>query len=177
MSDGQEPWWWRFHLGRAPVRGVGVFTVTRGPGVAARWACAAFRFPRTAVGVATRVAVTRRSLPNDDVLEQWARDFNGRLLTTTQIRHGRRSEERLGPVVLSLRLEAHPAGLTVEVERCWLRLGRQRWSLPPGLTPRLLADVRSDAHIASRFHVLVRLDVPLLGRLLTYDGYLDESDS
>jgi hypothetical protein len=47
----------------------------------------------------------------------------------------------------------------------------------PPWPPRLLAEVRSDAHTASRFHVLVRLDAPLLGRLLTYGGYLDESDS
>lgn len=177
MNHAQEPWWWRFHLGPAPVCGAGVFTITRGPGAAARWACAAFRLPRTAAGVATRVTVTRRLLPTGAVLERWARDFDGQLLTTNQLRHDQRSEERLGPVALSLRLEVHPAGLTVNVERCWLRLGRRKWPLPPGLTPRLLAEVRSDAHLTSRFHVLVRLDAPLLGRMLTYGGHLDELET
>ena len=177
MTDMAQSWWWRFHLGRASVCGAGVFDVIRGPGLAARLLCALLHLPSTKTGVATTVAVSRHPTATGKVAERWARNFGGRLHATTQIRRGHYSEERLGPVVLSLRLDPGPSALTIRAERCWLRLGRWRWLLPRGVSPRLTGTVRSDERLSNRFHVLIRLDMPLLGRLVQYGGYLDETSN
>jgi Domain of unknown function (DUF4166) len=99
-------------------------------------------------------------------VETWARRFGDRSLVSTQEGAGPgRVVERLGPLGLALEVRASPAGLDL-VARGATLLGVP---LPRVLAPRIEARERVEG---DRFRFEVAVDLPPLGRLIRYAGWL-----
>ncbi|MFC6080528.1 DUF4166 domain-containing protein [Sphaerisporangium aureirubrum] len=186
MSDtgsvsGSEEWMRRFHLGTGTVAGTGELTVRRGPGILAGVVCALLRLPRTAEGVPITVVVRRRPAhhgPRDDgraVVEHWTRRIGSHRLVTTQLRTGSHGWERHGPFVLHTRTVATPGEVVVTQDRAVLGVGPLSVRLPVWSAPRVWARARAEPGEGARFHLEVRVTLPVLGSLLSYSGHLDET--
>lgn len=108
-------------------------------------------------------------------VESISRNYNGSILITHQAKMPDSSRERpmllerFGPVKLFIRLEADEAGITFHLQRCSL-LGLP---LPTFLSPRLTARERVSER---RYHYFVRVELPLLGRLIEYEGFLGQPE-
>lgn len=139
--------------------------VTRGPSRAANLIARIFGFPKA--GADIPVSVTFLTAPNGR--ETWGRNFAGRLMLSTQEAGTGRSQylitERFGPLAF---------GLALVVEGAKLRLIPRRWTLLGLPLPRFLLP-KGDSHETEedgkfRFHV--QIAVPLIGPVVTYDGWL-----
>ncbi|TQV79592.1 DUF4166 domain-containing protein [Denitrobaculum tricleocarpae] len=109
----------------------------------------------------------------DQGAETITRNYNGAILITRQAIAKSRSAvgealllEKFGPVALFLALEGTEEGITFHLRRCSL-LGLK---LPRMLSPRLVAreQVRG-----GRYHYFVRIELPLIGSLIEYEGLLE----
>ncbi|GII67253.1 hypothetical protein Skr01_73380 [Sphaerisporangium krabiense] len=179
MADEAHAWMRRFHLGQESVAGSGVLEVRRGPGALGRFVCVLLRLPRTGAAVPVRVRVLRRAVGVGGRLEErWVRRVGGRALVSVQTRVGERACERHGPVEIRTRTTLADQGIEVVQEEAVLRAGRLRVRVPELLAPRVAARawVEPDdrARRPPRFHVEVRVTLPVAGRVLTYRGYLAE---
>ncbi len=128
----------------------------------------AFGFPRGGNGVPVEVTLTRR-----DGVEAWTRTFGGRTLRSTQEEGRGRYEglvvERFGPTRFGMAVTEEAGRLGLVVRR-WDVLGLP---MPRGLMPRVVSGEHGDD---GRFHFLVDIEVPLLGRLVRYEGWLVPQD-
>lgn len=108
----------------------------------------------------------------EDGVESIMRNYGGSILTTHQaLAPGSTAGQRLllerfGPMKLFIRLEGDEAGITFHLQRCSL-LGLP---LPAFLAPRLTARERVTG---GKYHYFVQVALPLLGRLIEYEGFLD----
>lgn len=123
-----------------------------------------FGFPRGGQGVPVDVTLTQV-----DGVETWTRTFGGRTLQSRQEEGRGRYEglvvERFGPTRF---------GMAVTEADGRLRLVLRRWDvlgvpMPRWLMPRVLSGEHADD---GRFHFLVDISVPVLGRLVRYEGWL-----
>jgi hypothetical protein len=102
--------------------------------------------------------------------EEWHRTFGSHLMLTRQSAAARRElDERFGMMGLRFRLEVVDGGLVYHQLRAALFLGRLRIPLPHWLAPRVRA-WESPADSPDQVHVAVEVVVPLLGRLISYEG-------
>jgi hypothetical protein len=131
----------------------------------ARFVAALFGFPPAGSDVPVTLRLSRTG-----GVETWDRSFAGRALSSTQeLGRGRYDGlivERFGPMRF---------GMAAVVEDNRLRLIIRRWDLlglplPRALLPRVDAGEHADD---GRFHFLVDIAAPLLGRLVRYEGWLE----
>ena len=144
---------------------VGRARVERGDGALVSAVARVFGFPRAAHDIELRVIFTRRN-----GVETWRREFGDRAFTSVQYegrgRYGGLLCERFGPFTFGLALVAN-AGKLELVQRGWSFAGIP---LPRAWAPHSTA---FEAQAQRRFEFDVAIDLPLVGRLVRYTGWLE----
>ena len=143
----------------------GVFQISHGKSrlarILARWS----RLPRPALSAETRLKIVE-----DGDRQSWERSFDGVPFATTQwAGNAGCLMERVGLWEFCFRLRVENGALGYEQTRVRFCLGPLRLPLP--LSPRVAASETPDGLARVRISVQVRL--PLFGRLIDYDGWLD----
>ena len=141
-------------------------TVTRNPGRLPKLIARLFGFPDQGADI----PVTVTFLTNAAGVETWGRNFSGRLMVSTQEpgkgRNRHLITERFGPFAFGLAIVADGPKLRV-IPRRWALLGLP---LPRSLLPR---GDSYEAEQNGKFHFHVEIALPLIGPVVTYDGWLD----
>jgi hypothetical protein len=123
-----------------------------------------FGFPPAGTNVAVEVELTRKN-----GIETWTRTFAGRRMRSTQTAGRGRYDclvvERFGPTRFGMAV-TEDAGHLGLVLRRWDVLGIP---MPRWLMPRVVSGEHADD---GRFHFLVDISLPVLGRLVRYEGWL-----
>ena len=154
------------HLPGARATWSGRATVRRGGSPLAALVAAMFSFPKA--GQDVPVTVTFHTAANGT--EIWARIFAGRPLRSTQeagkgrFRH--LITERFGPFAFGLALVIRSDHLHI-IPRRWSFLGLP---LPLALMP---AGNSYETEIAGKFRFHVEISLPLIGPVVTYEGWLE----
>jgi uncharacterized protein DUF4166 len=159
----------RLHGSGEMIRAIGVFRVRHGSNKPARTLARLARLPAAgeAVDVRLRVTVCEGG-------EEWRRTFAGRPLVSLQSnRIDGLLVERMGIVEMRFQLEVVGGALNYQTVSTALRLGSLRVPLPYRLSPRVMAWER-DVGDFNQIHVSVDVTLPLLGRLIAYDGILTQ---
>jgi hypothetical protein len=109
--------------------------------------------------------------------EEWRRTFAGRPLVSIQCDRGAGLlVERLGTVEMLLRLEVVGGALSYQTVTAALRLGFLRVPLPYRLSPYVTAWEKAVGD-TNQIHVSVDVTLPLMGRLIAYDGILTQVEA
>lgn len=139
-------------------------SVERGTGLGARVVAALFGFPKAGDDVPVKVAFLLR-----DGKEIWRREFDGRVMQSTQEEGTGRFErllcERFGPFAFGLALIVDGDRMQLVVRR-WTAFGipmPRAWA-PDGVAYEHGAD--------SRFNFHVEIALPLIGTVVRYRGFL-----
>jgi hypothetical protein len=144
-------------------------TVTRGRGALARLVATLFGFPPSADDVELKVTFRRAN-----GVETWRREFGAHRLTSVQFRGKGRFEgllcERFGPFTFGLALVLDDRRLGLVVRR-WSVLGIP---LPLALAPR---SDSFETQAQRRFEFSVGIDLPLLGNVVRYSGWLEPTST
>lgn len=155
---------YRMHATAPRVVALGSGTVTRGSNPVTRYLADRLRMPAAGADRPLTV-VFERTADGESI----ARSYPDATLVTHQSAGGpagsRLLAERFGPFALSILLSADGRGIDfalIGVRWRGVRLPRAAW-------PRLHASERADRD-TYRFHV--RIDLPLVGRLIEYQGAL-----
>ena len=157
----------RFHDLGETVRAVGVFRVRRGNNRLARTLARLARLPAAAEAVYVELQVTAQ-----EECEEWRRTFAGRPLVSMQSARGAGLLlERLGIVEMLFRLKVVGGALSYQTGSAALRLGSLRIPIPYRLSPYVAAWEKAVGD-TNQIHVTVDVTLPLLGRLIAYDGIL-----
>jgi len=155
------------HAAGRTVRAGGRLRIAHGRNRAARWLARLLRLPRASERADTRLIVTRYAGG-----EQWHRTFDGRRIDTCQYRAGGGALcERFGLLEFRFQLAASQGSLVMRQTDAALHWGAVRLRLPDVCAPRI--DAREDPAGARRIQIHVRVTVPLIGPVLTYDGPID----
>jgi len=145
----------------------GRLRIARGRSRVARFLAALVRLPRASTAAETRLVVT----PLGDV-EHWRRTFDGRCLATRQYpTGGRELGERFGVLEFRFRLEASEGSLVFRQVEAALVFGSVRVRVPEAWAPRV--EAREDPAGARHIDIHVRVVLPALGPVLTYDGIIE----
>jgi hypothetical protein len=162
----------RLHDSGETVRAVGVFRVRDGSNRLARALARLGRLPAAGEAVDVRLQVTAR-----ESAEEWRRTFAGRPLVSAQSNRGAGLlVERMGIVEMRFRLEAVGGALNYQTVSVALRLGPLRIPLPCWLSPYVAAWEKA-VDDTNQIHVSVDVTLPLLGRLIAYDGILTQVEA
>ena len=146
------------------MRGHGLLRVAHGGNAAARLIARVFMLPPAGDAVETRLVVTPG--PGGD---DWRRTFGHRAMNSRQYPAADGSvAERIGPLELRFRLEPSGAGTTWRQTGAALALWRARLPLPRWCAPRVFA--REDRRGADRIGIDVRVELPVVGPILSYAG-------
>ena len=120
----------------------------------------------------TSVALTiERSGSNEAPVERWSRSFAGDGMTSELAVDGDRLVERVGAVHLHFNVDVDAGRLRFRHQDTAVNIGRRRLQLPMFLSPMVEASVGAGS-ASETVHVAVRIAVPMLGRLLAYEGNL-----
>lgn len=139
----------------------GEATILRGPHPIARLCSAIAGLPPSGERVATTVVFATHAQG-----ETWARDFGGARMTSCYTTRQGLLHERLGAMTFVFALETR-AG-----EIHWRTLGVRLLGLLP-LPAAWFADVRCrERDHAGRYEFLVEASMPVIGRLIRYEGWL-----
>jgi hypothetical protein len=84
--------------------------------------------------------------------------------------------ERMGIIEMGIRLEVGGGALNYQTVSAALRLGSLRVPLPRWLSPYITAWERAVGDM-NQIHVSVEVTLPLLGRLIAYDGILTQIEA
>jgi Domain of unknown function (DUF4166) len=159
------------HASGYTLRASGRLRIGHGRTRAARWLARLLRLPRASDAADTRLVVTRSAGG-----EQWCRTFDDRRLDTWQYRAGDGAlAERFGVLEFRFHLTASQGSLVMRQTDAAFRWGAVRLRIPAAWAPRV--DAREDPAGARRIQVHVRVTVPLVGPVLTYDGTIDIEDT
>lgn len=152
------------------ARGAGFMRVSWGANRLARWLAALLRLPAAGKAVAVTLVIT----PSADG-EEWRRTFANNFLVTRQWpgSDGLLAEQ-VGLIELRFRLEVRDGGLVYHPAGAALRLGWLRASLPRRLAPTVTAR-ESPAEAPGLTVVSVRVSLPILGLLISYEGLMAQS--
>jgi hypothetical protein len=162
----------RLHDSVEPVRAVGGFRVRRGGNGLARTMAQLARLPAAGEAVDVRLQVTAQ-----EEGEEWRRTFAGRPLVSMQYDRGAGLlVERFGIVEMLLRLEVVGGALSYQTTGVALRFGPLRIPLPCRLSPYVVAWEKAVGD-TNQVHVSVDVTLPLLGRLIAYDGILTQVEA
>jgi hypothetical protein len=154
-----------FHSGNSPVHGRGVFRVEQGSSRLARALARLVGMPRPGGRVELTLDVSAESSG-----EQWRRSFAGRPLVTLQSqRQDGLLVERVGIMEMRFRLDVVNGALCYQSTGAAFRLMGIRLPVPSWLSPRIRA-LESAAPQADQIQVSVEVQLPLVGRLIAYEG-------
>jgi hypothetical protein len=166
----------RFYSADGERRGTGVFQIHHGPSMWARILARILRLPKEAPDVPTRLRVMEAngSAGENHHGEIWNRSFGNRELNSIQYanNHGMLAE-RFTLTELWFRLEVVDSSLVFVTAGGALVVGPIRIRLPIWLCPRVMGRATSGRGNRGRFNVSVNLAVPLIGLVLSYEGYID----
>ena len=119
----------------------------------------------------------RLQVTSQEECEEWRRTFAGRPLVSMQSARGPGLlVERLGIVEMLLRLKVVGGALSYQTVSAALRLGSLRIPLPYRLSPFVAAWEKAVGD-KNQIHVTVDVTLPLLGRLMAYDGILTQIEA
>ena len=159
----------RLHSYEGTVHAAGVFRVRHGTNVLARAIAQLANLPAAGESVDIRLQVTEL-----EGGEEWRRMFAGHALVSAQsIRDGGLLAERMGLLELRFRLEVTDGSLKYQTMSVALSFGPALVPLPRSLSPRVTACEKAIAD-TDQIHVSVDVSLPLLGRLIAYDGMLTQ---
>jgi Domain of unknown function (DUF4166) len=162
----------RLHDSEETVRAVGVFRVRRGNNRLARTLARLARLPAAGEAVYVRLQVAAQ-----EECEEWRRTFAGRPLVSMQSARGPGLlMERLGIVEMRLRLKVVGGALSYQTGSAALRLGSLRIPIPYRLSPSVTAWEKAVGD-TNQINVSVDVTLPLLGRLIAYDGILTQIEA
>ena len=162
----------RLHDSGETVRAVGVFRVRHGNNRLARALARLGRLPAAGEAVDVWLQITAR-----EGAEEWRRTFAGRPLVSAQSDRGAGLlVERMGIVETGFRLEVGGGALKYQTVSVALRLGSLRVPLPYWLSPCFTAWEKA-VDDTNQIRVSVDVTVPLLGRLIAYDGILTQVEA
>ena len=155
------------HTTESTVRARGCLRIAHGRSHAARVLARVLRLPRASDAAETRLIVTSSA---DG--ERWHRSFDDRRLDTRQYQAGERElAERIGVLEFRFRLEASEGSLLFRQLGVAFVFGSVRLRVPAAWAPRV--EAREDPAGAHRIHIHVRVTLPAVGPVLTYDGTID----
>jgi hypothetical protein len=159
------------HDTHSVTHGYGRLRVEHGRHLAARVLARALRLPRPSIAADTRLTVTARH-----GVEYWQRMIDGRPFNTSQCHANAFGlAERFGLLELRFRLE-EAAGSLVYVHRSVaLRAGPLRLAIPAWCAPRV--EAREGPAGPTAVRVSVRINLPVIGLLIAYDGRIDIQES
>ncbi|HEU0177951.1 MAG TPA: DUF4166 domain-containing protein [Blastocatellia bacterium] len=166
----------RLHDSGRVVHADGVFQVRHGSNGLARTLARLARLPAAGEAVDVRLQITKQ-----EEGEEWRRTFAGRPLVSAQSNRpdGRSNGvmvERMGIIEMGIRLEVGGGALNYQTVSAALRLGSLRVPLPRWLSPYITAWERAVGDM-NQIHVSVEVTLPLLGRLIAYDGILTQIEA
>ncbi|HEU4389911.1 MAG TPA: DUF4166 domain-containing protein [Blastocatellia bacterium] len=154
------------HLDDNRLCRVGSFRVLHGAGKLAKLILFILRTPRAAESVPTTLTVTRSSGG-----EKWVRVFGDRTLITTQAEGpDGLLAERMGFAEIRFSLQVIDGALVYQQTGAAVRLGRLSVTLPRWLRPQVNA--REEADGPNGTHLSVEVTLPVVGRLISYEGGL-----
>jgi len=149
------------------VRARGRFRIEHGRTRTTRLLARMLRLPRPAAAAEIRLIVT-----TGPGVEHWLRTFDGRRLETHQYEAGEfELAERFGLLEFRFHLLASDGSLLYLQREAAFRFGSVRLRVPSSWAPRIQA--REDPAGPERVSVHVRVSLPGLGPLITYDGFVD----
>lgn len=155
------------HATESTVRARGRFRIEHGRSHVARILARLLRLPRASDAADTRLVITSHA---DG--ERWHRTFDDRCFDTRQYQAGESDlAERIGVLEFRFRLQASEGSLFFRQLEAAFLFGSIRLRLPAAWAPRV--DAREDPAGAHQVRVHVRVAVPVLGPVLTYDGTID----
>jgi hypothetical protein len=162
----------RLHESGETVRAVGVFRVRHGGNWMARALTRLARLPAEGEAVDVRLQVTAR-----DNGEEWRRTFAGNPLVSMQYDQvDGLLIERMGITEMRFRLEVIGGALSYQTVSVALRFGSLRVPLPYWLSPRVTAWEKAVGDV-NKIHVSVDVTLPLIGRLIDYEGILTQIEA
>jgi hypothetical protein len=152
------------HATESTVCARGRLRIAHGRSRVARVLARLLRLPRASDAAETRLVVTRRG---DG--EEWRRTFADRRLDTRQYEAGDgQLAERFGLLELRFRLEASDGSLFFRQRDAAVMFGSVRVRLPVAWAPKV--DAVEEPAGARQIRIHVRVALPALGPVLTYDG-------
>jgi hypothetical protein len=159
------------HASGSTVRARGRLRIAHGRGHVARFLARLLRLPRVSEAAETRLVIT-----SDADGEQWRRTFDERRLDTRQYQAGDcELAERIGVLELRFRLEASDGSLLFRQLEAAFLCGPVRLRLPAAWAPSV--EAREDPTGPHQIGVHVRVALPAVGPVLTYDGTIDIEDT
>lgn len=163
----------RLHYAAGERFAEGRFHVTRGAGIAGMLAWL-MRLPEPGEAVPVRLVITPTAGG-----ERWVRDFAGRFIATWQrAAGGGIIDERFGLLTLRFCLGVWRGALFFDHVATSLRLWRVAIPLPRWLAPNVCASAAAadgDENGKSQVRIWVRVTLPLVGLLISYEGDLHPS--
>lgn len=145
--------------------------IEHGRGPLARLLARLLRLPRASDSSNVELVVTAEG---DG--ERWRRTFEDRRFDTRQYQAGECVvAERIGIIEFEFQLDVAGGGLVFRQRRASFVFGSIRLPLPAVSAPRV--DAREDAVGDRRLRIYVRVTVPMLGPVLTYEGTVDYEES
>jgi hypothetical protein len=145
----------------------GVFRIMYGTGWAAKILARWSDLPQPA-----DAADTRLKIHSEDAGERWERQFNGEAFATRQWR-GKDGVlvERFREWELHFKLRVKDGNLFYDQSSAKLCVGALHFPMPRACAPHVFAREIQDG--AARVLVTVMVTVPLVGLLISYEGYLN----
>lgn len=160
----------RLHGDGKPVHATGTFRVQRGQGGLVRFMAWVGGLPAAGDAVALELIVT----PHKGT-EEWRRMFAGRPMVSVQrARPNGVLAERAGPLELRFQLAVRDHAIHYGFHRALLCLGPIRIPLPKWLSPH--AEASETPATDDEVQVRVELRLPMLGRMIAYDGMVKVSE-
>lgn len=158
------------HATYSIVRAHGHLRIEHGRHHLARFLARMLRLPRPSAAAETRLIVTAHAAG-----EHWQRTFNGRRLDTRQYESSESEiAERFGVLEFQFHLDASDGSLLYVQREAAFRLGWFRLRIPASWAPRV--EAREDPAGLKRVKIDVRVALPGIGLLITYDGLIDVED-
>jgi hypothetical protein len=149
----------------------GVFRITHGTRWAAKTLAHWSDLPQAADAADTRLKIF-----SEGAGERWERQFNSDAFTTRQWR-GKNGflVERFGEWELQFKLRVEEGNLIYDQSGAKLCVGAFHLPLPRACAPHVVAKEMQDG--ATRVLVTVTVTLPLVGLLISYEGYLSVKGS
>ena len=155
----------RLHTEGMIVEAAGTFRVQRGSNRAARLLAWLARLPSECDAIDLKLTVTPTG-PR----EEWKREFGSQLLVSVQWTQGDGLlTEHMGLAEFRFQLDVAEGALFYQTKAVAARLGRLRLWLPSFMAPNVTASEKS---LGNDVHVSVEVRLPLVGRVITYEGTL-----